>query len=532
MKEAFIKLHLSILLAGGTGIFGKLISLSEFMLVWYRMLFAAILFLLVLKVSGSLRRVTRHDVVKIGAVGILLALHWVFFYGSIKMSNVSIGVVCLSLMSFFTALFTGLAICILGEIFLTPLATLLGSSPTILPYAKDYLGVILLGAPWMTASLVLNNQLRFQGNAIYGTIGIVSGAVLNIGLDPLLIFTFDMSVAGAAWATIISQFASFCLLLAGCTRGGNLHIQFSRFQLKWSYFKLIIQGGLPSLARQSLASVATICLNHAAMPYGDAAIAAMGVVQRITTFGASAMIGFGQGFQPVCGFNYGAQLYHRVREGFWFCVKVATVFLLAAGAVGFVFAPQLIALFRDDPEVISIGTVALRFQCVTFFFQGWITMSNMMLQTIGRTVPATFIAIPNTAVAVGCSMTFITPVSGGEEAAGKVEAIFNAVGSTLVVDERLLAAGTKLASCGIAYAMRYVRASTEGGVELGFKADAARDIVLQTVKGAVALLQESGAHPEAEIDKVTTPGGLTIRGLNAMERAGFTNAVIRGLMGE
>ena len=271
---------------------------------------------------------------------------------------------------FFTALFTGLAICILGEIFLTPLATLLGSSPTILPYAKDYLGVILLGAPWMTASLVL-----------------------NIGLDPLLIFTFDMGVAGAAWATIISQFASFCLLLAGCTRGGNLHIQLSRFQLKWSYFKLIIQGGLPSLARQSLASVATICLNHAAMPYGDAAIAAMGVVQRITTFGASAMIGFGQGFQPVCGFNYGAQLYHRVREGFWFCVKVATVFLLAAGAVGFVFAPQLIALFRDDPEVISIGTVALRFQCVTFFFQGWITMSNMMLQTIGRTVPATFIAM-------------------------------------------------------------------------------------------------------------------------------------------
>ena len=294
---------------------------------------------------------------------------------------------------FFSALFTGLAICVLGELFLTPLATLLGSSPTILPYAKDYLGVILLGTPWMTASLVLNNQLRFQGNAVYGTIGIASGAVLNIGLDPLLIFVFDMGVAGAAWATIISQFASFCLLLAGCTRGGNLHIHISRVQLNWLYIRQIIQGGLPSLARQGLASVATICLNHAALPYGDAAIAAMGVVQRITTFGASAMIGFGQGFQPVCGFNYGAQLYHRVKEGFWFCVKVSTAFLLAVGAAGFVFAPQLIALFRNDPEVISIGAVALRFQCVTFFFQGWITMSNMMLQTIGRTVPATFIAM-------------------------------------------------------------------------------------------------------------------------------------------
>ena len=294
---------------------------------------------------------------------------------------------------FFAALFTGLVICILGQIFLTPLAALLGSSPTILPYAKDYLSVILLGAPWMTASLVLNNQLRFQGNAIYGTLGIASGAVLNIGLDPLLIFVFDLGVAGAAWATIISQFAGFCLLLFGCTRGGNLHIHISRVQLKWSYFKLIIQGGLPSLARQGLASVATICLNHAAMPYGDAAIAAMGVVQRIMTFGASAMIGFGQGFQPVCGFNYGAQLYHRVKEGFWFCVRVSVVFLLAAGALGFVFASQLIALFRNDPEVISIGALALRFQCVTFFFQGWITMSNMMLQTIGRTVPATLTAM-------------------------------------------------------------------------------------------------------------------------------------------
>lgn len=129
------------------------------------------------------------------------------------------------------------------------------------------------------------------------------------------------------------------------------------------------------------------------MPYGDAAIAAMGVVQRITTFGASAMIGFGQGFQPVCGFNYGARLYHRVKEGFWFCVKVAAVFLLVIGALGFAFAPQLIALFRDDPGVIAIGTVALRFQRVTFFFQAWITMSNMMLQTIGRTVPATFVAM-------------------------------------------------------------------------------------------------------------------------------------------
>lgn len=294
---------------------------------------------------------------------------------------------------FFSALATGVLICVLGLLFLEPLAYLLGSTDTILPYTKAYLSVILLGAPWMTSSLVLNNQLRFQGSAAYAMVGITSGAVLNIGLDPLLIFALDLGIAGAAWATIISQFVGFCLLLIGCTKGGNLQIHLSHVKLKPYYYLWIFKGGLPSLARQGLASVATICLNQAARTYGDAAIAAMGVVQRIMMFGGSAMIGFGQGFQPVCGFNYGAQLYSRVREGFWFCVKSSTVFLLVVSTLGFAFAPQLIALFRDDPEVVAIGAVALRCQCVTFCAMGWVTMSNMMLQTIGQTVPATFLAM-------------------------------------------------------------------------------------------------------------------------------------------
>lgn len=294
---------------------------------------------------------------------------------------------------FVSAFMMGLVIMVAGLAFLDPLCHMLGATDTILPYARSYLGFILIGAPYMTASLVLNNQLRFQGSAFYAMIGIASGAVINIVLDPIFIFVFHMGIGGAALATIISQFISFCLLLIGCTRGGNLKIHISRVQLKWSYYSMIIRGGLPSLARQGLASVATICLNHAAGPYGDAAIAAMSVVQRITTFGASAMIGFGQGFQPVCGFNFGARLYRRVREGFFFCVKTATVFLLAMSILGFIFAPQLISLFRDDPEVIRYGTSALRFQCVTFCLQGWVVMSNMMLQTIGRTVPATFLAM-------------------------------------------------------------------------------------------------------------------------------------------
>ena len=294
---------------------------------------------------------------------------------------------------FFSAMTTGLLICILGQIFLEPLAYFLGSTPTILPYTKAYMRVILLGAPWMTASLVLNNQLRFQGSANYAMYGIVSGAVINIILDPVFIFMLDMGVAGAGWATIISQFVSFCLLLKGCSKGSNISISIRNVRVKWFYFRMIFKGGFPSLARQSLASVATICLNHAAQPFGDVAIAAMGVVQRITMFGASTMLGFGQGFQPVCGFNYGAGLYSRVKDGFWFSVKVSLIFLICVSILGFLFAPNLISLFRDDPAVIECGTRALRFQCITLSVQSWVVISNMMMQSMGLTAPATFLSI-------------------------------------------------------------------------------------------------------------------------------------------
>ena len=296
---------------------------------------------------------------------------------------------------FFSSLAVGLLICLAGQIFLAPLAYLLGSTDTILPYTKDYLRVILIGAPWMTASFVLNNQLRFQGGAMYAMVGITTGAVLNIILDPLLILPqfMNLGVAGAGWATIFSQFVSFCLLYIGCSKGGNIRIRVRNFRFKWYYFVMIFKGGLPSLARQCLSSLATICLNHAARPFGDAAIAAMGVVQRIAMFGASTMLGFGQGFQPVCGFNYGARLYDRVKKGFWFCIKISTAVLIGFAVAGYIFAPQLIALFRNDPDVIACGTAALRFQCISFPMHGWIVMSTMMEQSMGKTVSATFLSV-------------------------------------------------------------------------------------------------------------------------------------------
>lgn len=294
---------------------------------------------------------------------------------------------------FFLAIGGGVVLCVLGQIFLEPLAYLLGSTKTILPYTKEYLQVILLGAPWMMASLVLNNQLRFQGSAMYSMVGITAGAVLNIALDPILMFTCRLGVAGAGWATIISQFVSFVILLIGCSKGGNISIHPRNFKITGFYLVQIVRGGLPSLARQSLASVATICLNHAARPYGDVVIAAMGVVQRISMFGASAMIGFGQGFQPVCGFNYGAGLYSRVKKGFWFCVKWSFVFLMGVSVLAWIFAPDLVALFRDDPAVIAFATKALRFQCISFPAHSWIVMGNMFQQVTGKTASATFMAM-------------------------------------------------------------------------------------------------------------------------------------------
>ncbi|MDD3410719.1 MAG: MATE family efflux transporter [Eubacteriales bacterium] len=294
---------------------------------------------------------------------------------------------------FFSALLCGALLTAAGLCFLRPLVFLLGSTETIAPYAVDYVRFILLGAPWMVSSLVLNNQLRFQGNAFYGMIGITSGAVINIALDPLFIFALDMGVAGAALATILSQFISFLLLLAGTRRGDTIRIRPRLFSPNRDMFGNIFRGGVPSLLRQGLASLSTVCLNVAAGGFGDAAIAAMSIVTRIMQFACSAVIGFGQGFQPICGFNYGAKRYDRVREAFWFCVRVAFVILAVAGAVAFVFAPQIVSWFiRDNPEVISIGALTLRLQCVMLPFASFIITANMMLQTMGMAGKASLLA--------------------------------------------------------------------------------------------------------------------------------------------
>lgn len=294
---------------------------------------------------------------------------------------------------FFSAFIAGVILMAFGLIFLEPLAYLLGSTDTIFSYTITYLWIILLGTPAMTTSLVLNNQMRYQGSAFYAMIGIVSGAVLNIALDPILIFGCKLGIAGAAIATTMSQYVSFIFLLIMIRKGGNMQIRFANFKPSLHFYREIIRGGTPSLCRQGLASLAAVFLNRTAGIYGDAAIAGMSIVSRIAMFANSALIGFGQGFQPVCGFNYGAGKNDRVLEGFWFCVKYALLFLLVVGTAGFIFAPELVTLFRkDDSDVIAVGTAALRYQVIAFPLNAWIVMCNMMLQSIGKGLKASIVA--------------------------------------------------------------------------------------------------------------------------------------------
>ncbi len=296
--------------------------------------------------------------------------------------------------AFYTAVSVGILMAVTGILGLDKLVHMLGATETIAPYARDYAGYILLGAPVMTGSFVMNNLLRSQGFAFYSMLGITTGGILNMILDPIFIFGFDLGISGAALATVLSQCISFGILFFQCNfRKGCIRLRISKFTPTWKIYGEILHAGIPSLCRQGLASAAAVVLNVAANPFGDAAIAAMSIVTRYMMFINSALIGFGQGFQPVCGFNFGAKRFDRVLESFWFCLKVALVLLTTLGAISFLGAETIMELFRKgDREVIEIGTWALRFQCLTMPLQAWIIMSNMLTQSIGYGFRASIVA--------------------------------------------------------------------------------------------------------------------------------------------
>ncbi|MCD8077659.1 MAG: MATE family efflux transporter [Lachnospiraceae bacterium] len=296
--------------------------------------------------------------------------------------------------AFAAAIVFGLCLMILGEFGLNSLMRLLGSTDTILPYARSYAHYILAGAPIMCAAFVLNNVLRYEGEASMAMIGLCTGGILNMFLDPLFIFVFDMGIAGAALATVLSQCVSFLLLLSVFLRGRSIVKLHPRYvSLHPQDYLLIVRTGFPTICRQGLASLASALLNRQASLYGDAAVAAVTISNKIYLLVRNIVLGIGQGFQPVAGYNYGAKNHARVREAFVFSTKLGTVIATAAAVILALHAGTVISWFRaDDPEVIRIGTTALYYACAVMPFMAYSTYVNQIHQSLGFSTRATFLA--------------------------------------------------------------------------------------------------------------------------------------------
>jgi putative MATE family efflux protein len=282
---------------------------------------------------------------------------------------------------------------VIGIIFITPFMRLLGSSETILPYAKSYGFYILISGPALAMSCVLNNIMRYEGKAFYAMIGLVSGGILNMIGDPIFMFGFGMGIDGAGLSTALSQYISLAILGYMFYSGKTISkISLSKLVPDHTRFMHIIRNGFPSFIRQALNSLSSATLNNCAKPYGDPAIAAMSIVGRISLFLGSAMIGIGQGFQPVSSYNYGARKYGRIRQAFRFTLKLSETVLGILAVIFFIIPEPVISVFRDDPEVISIGSAALRFHCIAIVAQPLGVLTNMLFQSTGKSRIASFTA--------------------------------------------------------------------------------------------------------------------------------------------
>lgn len=295
--------------------------------------------------------------------------------------------------SVFLAFIVGTVILILGSIFLEPFMYFLGSTKTILADAKTYAFFILIAGPAMTVGCVLNNILRYEGKATFAMIGLTTGGILNIFLDPFLIFYCHMDIAGAGLSTTISQYISTIILLLPFLKGKTVtKIHYQYITKDFHDVRNIIVTGLPSLMRQGLNSLSTTVLNIQASVYGDGAIAAMSIVARIGNLLFSFALGIAQGFQPVCAYNYGAEKYDRVKKGTWFTMLLGMSVLGVLCFVCSVYATPLIQLFRNDESIVTIGSDALRWLCMTLFTLPLSAVGNMLFQSIGKSGRALLLA--------------------------------------------------------------------------------------------------------------------------------------------
>lgn len=288
----------------------------------------------------------------------------------------------------------GLIITILGISNINPLLFLLGSTDTIYPYAEKYAFWILIASPFTMCSLAINNLFRYQGKAYLGMIAMCSGAFLNMILDPILIFSFDMGITGAGLSTAISQIISFSIIFT---------LFSSRYcQLSFSFpgIKRIIQlngdiciTGLPAMFRQGLGSISTMLLNRGARMFGDAAVASMSIVGRVTFLAFATGLGIAQGYQPVAGYNYGSGNYKRVMKGFLFTIIMSEIILVMFACIALTYTSEIISIFRDDENVIEIGEIALKYASVGVVFLPVTVCTNIVYQSIGENRIASILAI-------------------------------------------------------------------------------------------------------------------------------------------
>ena len=286
--------------------------------------------------------------------------------------------------AFFIGAVFGLAVLLAGMPFLAPLVRLLGSTETILPHAMDYGMWVLIGCPFVICSMILNNALRFEGKAFYAMFGITTGGILNIFGDWLLVKKLGMGVYGAGLATFVSQFISFSILLFMFRKMAQSKIALHHISHTVSLYFSIFRVGLPSLIRQSLNAVTSGVLNNLTKAFGDAAIAAMSVVSRYAMFLMCVGLGMGQGFQPVASFNYRARKFDRVKKGLVFLMLFALVVIGGASTVSIFMAPQIIQIFQKSPEVVAVGTTALRNYAFGMIFMSFSVPVNMLYQSIQK----------------------------------------------------------------------------------------------------------------------------------------------------
>ena len=319
--------------------------------------------------------------------------------------------------AFFSAAAMGALLLVFGGIFMTPMVRLLGATPTCEQYSIDYATYVLLAAPFMASNFVMNQCLRSEGSATLSMIGMGIGGVLNCILDPIFIFALDMGVAGASLATAISKFVSFAILIFPyITSRSVLRLSIRNFCPSRDIVSKVVSMGSSSMFRNGLAVITAIMLNDIAGNISDSVMAGIGVTNKIMMFPFGIILGFGNGFQPVAGFNWGAKRYDRVEESYRFSAKVALIGSVVMAVLFAVFADPIIQLFAgDDPEMRKIGVWCVVAQCIALPIHAWVAIVNMLCVGLGNAKGALALS---TARQGSCFVPILYPLAWAFEAYG------------------------------------------------------------------------------------------------------------------